>query len=132
MGVSVLCPKGNGYDTSCQMGFQQVFGSWDRPYETVEITYRSFPADLTVNLWGYRFYARRAMGMTPLAGARLEDSAVMTKGVAEMPAMAMAAAPGAAPAKMAKMDAVAAADFFDKEGGGGVGGAKKPTAADRE
>jgi hypothetical protein len=30
---------------------------------------------------------------------------------------------------MAKMDAVAAADFFDKEGGGGAGGANKPTAA---
>ena len=38
------------------MGFQQVFGSWDRPYESVEITYRSFPPDLTQNLWGYRFY----------------------------------------------------------------------------
>ena len=36
------------------MGFQQVFGSWDRPYESVEITYRSFPPDLTANLWGYR------------------------------------------------------------------------------
>ena len=38
------------------MGFQQVFGNWDRPYESVEITYRSFPPDLTANLWGYRFY----------------------------------------------------------------------------
>ena len=111
------------------MWFQQVFGSWDRPYETVEITYRSFPADLTQNLWGYRFYPRKAPGVTALSGARLEDSAVMTKGVAEMPAMAMAAAPGAAPAKMAKMDLAAGAAFFDKEGGGGAGGANKPTAA---
>ena len=40
------------------MGFQQVFGNWAAPYETVEITYRSFPPDLTVNLWGYGFYRR--------------------------------------------------------------------------
>ena len=38
------------------MGFQQVFGGWDRPYEGVEITYRSFPPDLTVNLWGYGYF----------------------------------------------------------------------------
>ena len=41
------------------MGFQQVFGSWGRPYEAVEITYRSFPPDLTVNLWGYGYFNRR-------------------------------------------------------------------------
>src|SRR5664279_3809458 len=111
------------------MAFQQVFGNWNQPYQRVEITYRSFPPDLTVNLWGYRFYARRAMNMTPLAGARLEDSAVMTKGVAEMPAMAMAAAPGAAPAKMAKMDLAAGAAFFDKLDTAGEGGANKQPAA---
>ena len=38
------------------MGFQQVFGNWAVPYEGVEITYRSFPPDLTVNLWGYRLF----------------------------------------------------------------------------
>ena len=28
-----------------------------QPYESVQITYRSFPPDLTANLWGYRFFA---------------------------------------------------------------------------
>jgi uncharacterized protein YfaS (alpha-2-macroglobulin family) len=111
------------------MTFQQVFGNWNQPLQSVEITYRSFPPDLTVNLWGYRFYARKAMGMTPLAGARLEDSAAMTKGVAETPAMAMTAAPGAAPARMAKMDLAAGAAFFDKLDTAGEGGAHKQPAA---
>ena len=79
------------------MEFQQVFGSWDRSYEGVEITYRSFPPDLTQNLWGYRFYARRRpWAVTTLGGARGEDAAPMAMAAAEMPAMAMAPAPVAA------------------------------------
>ena len=60
------------------MGFQQVFGSWDRPYEGVEITYRSFPPDLTENLWGYGYFMQAAMGLrgcTPLAGANMQAGA---------------------------------------------------------
>ena len=76
---------------SALMGFQQVFGGWNQPYEQVVMTYRSFPADLTQNLWGYRFYARRGMGVTTLSGARNEARAPMP--MEEMP---MAASPAPA------------------------------------
>ena len=41
-------------------GFQHSFGNWVRPYESVVITYRSFPPDLTQNLWRYGWFNRRA------------------------------------------------------------------------
>ena len=40
------------------MSFQHVYGQWDRASEDVSITYRSFPPDLTQNLWHYRYFAR--------------------------------------------------------------------------
>ena len=45
------------------MGFQRAFGDWAAPHEPVQITYRSFPPDLTVNLWGYGFYRRLGGGV---------------------------------------------------------------------
>lgn len=45
--------------------FQQVFGSWGRGYEAVQISYRSFPPDLVVNLRGYSYFrggAYRSLG----------------------------------------------------------------------
>ncbi len=36
-------------------GFQQVLGSWNQPFVNVAITYRSFPPDLTQNLWRYAY-----------------------------------------------------------------------------
>ncbi|HEY5480382.1 MAG TPA: alpha-2-macroglobulin family protein, partial [Verrucomicrobiae bacterium] len=112
------------------MGFQQVFGSWDRPYESVEITYRSFPPDLTQNLWGYRFYARKAMNVTTLSGARSEAAAPMAM-AAEMPAMA-SPPPGAAFQAGAAVDRLGVEALADKDkresGGGGAGGANKQPA----
>ncbi len=40
--------------------FQPVYGQWAQPYEGVVITYRSFPRDLTVNLWGYAYFGSSA------------------------------------------------------------------------
>jgi hypothetical protein len=111
------------------LGFQQVFGSWDRPYENVEITYRSFPPDLTQNLWGYRFYARRGRAMQTLGGVRNGDSLAITEAVAEMPAMAMTPAPMAAPAGMAAVDRLGGEALSDKQESGGAGGANKQPAA---
>jgi uncharacterized protein YfaS (alpha-2-macroglobulin family) len=53
----------------------QVFGNWNRAYETVIITYRSFPWDLTQNLWGYQFFRGRAIGG---AGGALREEKAMT------------------------------------------------------
>src|ERR1035438_6612303 len=49
--------------------FQRAFGDWTAPYEPVQITYRSFPPDLTVNLWGYGFY--RTFGGVATRGVAL-------------------------------------------------------------
>ena len=42
--------------------FQYAFGNWPTPYENVIITYRSFPQDLIVNLWGYQYFRTRGAG----------------------------------------------------------------------
>ena len=34
--------------------FAHAFGGWERTTENIVLSYRSFPAELTVNLWGYR------------------------------------------------------------------------------
>ena len=39
-------------------GFQPFINTWSRNPEFVQITYRSFPPDLTMNLWRYGFSAR--------------------------------------------------------------------------
>jgi len=44
--------------------FQPIFGRWDQPYEGVVITYRSFPTDLTVNLWGYAYFSQNGHMLT--------------------------------------------------------------------
>jgi hypothetical protein len=36
-------------------GFQHLRGSWGRGYESVDLRYRQFPADLVANFWGYQF-----------------------------------------------------------------------------
>jgi hypothetical protein len=43
--------------------FNHILGQWNRDYESVTITYRSFPADLTVNLWGYGYFGDRVLRM---------------------------------------------------------------------
>ena len=74
------------------MGFQQVFGSWDQPYEAVEISYRSFPPDLTVNLWGYGYFTA---GLRGRRSELLNFAAAppMAKSMAEMPTVATAPEP---------------------------------------
>jgi hypothetical protein len=112
------------------MGFQQVFGNWVRPYEPVEITYRTFPPDLTVNLWGYGYFGGR------FRGARREmlnyaAAAPMAKAIAEMP---QAAAP--APAAVAGLAVNMPQDkkiqagelLFDRLGVGGAAGATREPA----
>ncbi|MGO8926351.1 MAG: alpha-2-macroglobulin family protein [Limisphaerales bacterium] len=108
------------------MRFQQVFGSWARSYENVDISYRSFPPDLTQNLWGYRFYASSRAPGASFGGAMPRLAPPMA-----MDSMAVAAAKPA-PATLGL------ADEKDKQGadasfalnlnapGSGGGGAKEP------
>ncbi len=104
--------------------FQHVFGGWVQRYEGVEITYRSFPPDLTVNLWGYGYF--RARNALARGGAMLAAEAPM--------AMAGAAMPAAPSAKLAfskrleNIEEVSAFALNKSEAAGMGGGVKGPTA----
>jgi len=54
-------------------------GSWPIDQKAVSMTYRAFPADITVNLWGYQFYGRngaaRGAGMAMPAAAMRRQAA---------------------------------------------------------
>jgi len=78
------------------MSFQRAFGNWAAPYEPVEITYRSFPPDLTVNLWGYGFYRRNRLARSLGSAVNRPGEAAMEQ--SETLALADRQAPGAAPA----------------------------------
>jgi hypothetical protein len=109
------------------MGFQRAFGNWAAPNEPVQITYRSFPPDLTVNLWGYGFYRRYGgEARRSLAAGRAE--------MVDSLALSDRQVPGAAPvaarlAMVAEDNKVASGDAFfaakpglPGQGGGGAGG----------
>jgi hypothetical protein len=113
---------------SALMGFQQVFGGWNQPYEQVVMTYRSFPADLTQNLWGYRFYARRGMGVMALGGVVNDAAAPMAMPPAEMPGTTKLALGDFVAAGAKKVDRLAGEATFDKNEIGGAGGANKQPA----
>jgi alpha-2-macroglobulin-like protein/alpha-2-macroglobulin family protein/MG2 domain-containing protein len=55
--------------------FQHAFGGWAGAYESVQISYRSFPPELTQALWGYQYFpARKGLG------------GIVTRGLARAPA----------------------------------------------
>jgi hypothetical protein len=110
------------------MGFQQVFGSWGRAYESVEITYRTFPPDLTQNLWGYRFYARRGLGVTTLSGARAEAAAPMAMADGAVPGAPAPVAAFAMKEGLARVAQEVGGASIDKMGPGGAGGANNQPA----
>jgi uncharacterized protein YfaS (alpha-2-macroglobulin family) len=73
-------------------GLYQFRGQWNGGYQSVDIRYRSLPADITVNMWGYMYYGRDGAGM----GGR-------------------GMAPGAPMAAEGKMDAMYAGDKKNAE-----------------
>ncbi len=109
------------------MGFQPVFGGWHRPYESVEITYRRFPPDLTRNLWGYHAVpTSRGVRVTMLSGARVPEEAPMAMAAPEPMA---SPPPGAALAMKVAADGLGREASNDKVEVGGAGGAAKEPAA---
>jgi uncharacterized protein YfaS (alpha-2-macroglobulin family) len=108
--------------------FSQVLGQWNPGYEGREISYRHFPADLTMNLWAYAYFGTRTRGF-------------MTGGLGGVgtlsPVYAVASAGGldavSAPSEMAKsaeppmavngVMALAEGGTVAGDGGGGGGGA---------
>ncbi|HOX56208.1 MAG TPA: alpha-2-macroglobulin family protein [Candidatus Paceibacterota bacterium] len=112
---------GNG-----SMAFRQVLGGWHRPRESVAITYRSFPPDLTANLWGYDYFgrvARRAEVTENFAAARTMDLRD------ESLALLASPAPAAAMAMKAGTPSEPDTVDFDKAAVGGASGAGKESPA---
>ena len=112
------------------MGFQQVYGGWARHDESVSITYRSFPPDLTANLWGYGYFRRRlglakgVMQEQTFAGAAVLADAAMPAPAASPAPMAARAMNKNAPAKEE------ASAMVDKlKAGGGAGPKLEPASA---
>ena len=50
------------------LNLQHIRGNWPVPSKDVQLTYRAFPADLTVNLWGYAFLRKGAMRGLAMGG----------------------------------------------------------------
>ncbi|HWW00151.1 MAG TPA: alpha-2-macroglobulin family protein [Candidatus Acidoferrum sp.] len=76
-------------------GFQGVFGGWSRPYERVEMSYRQFPAEFTINLRGYSYFGGgRAVPMMKGAAnaTMMEDRLALSAGL-QSEAVATAGAP---------------------------------------
>ncbi|HOC57054.1 MAG TPA: alpha-2-macroglobulin family protein [Verrucomicrobiota bacterium] len=100
------------------MTFQRALGQWNRPYETVRITYRSFPPDLTANLWRFDYFGRQhSRGMARNALVRGEAAAVMEMAFAP-------ASKGAGP--LASEDML---DYDNAAVGGASGAGKEPKAS---
>ena len=104
----------------------QVLGRWPSEYESVPITYRHFPADLTANLWGYGYFnnAKILRSMT-------------RNGLAEAPMMLGAAVPANGPVPVTAtppsgmaltLNFVTAGQIEDRRGGIGGEVAKQPLA----
>jgi len=107
--------------------FNRVFGQWNSGSQGVEISYRHFPQDLTDDLWGYRYFRRRALE-GPRGGTfgGMADSA---PGNAPVPMAAPAAAGLLADNadKKETVNGMTASGIAGIGGGGGaLGAAKQP------
>jgi hypothetical protein len=71
--------------------FQPAFGEWANSYESVEISYRAFPTELTQAIWGYGYltgmtrYALREGGRSANTGLPMAAPAMMADKLENMP-----------------------------------------------
>ncbi len=106
-----------------QLGFQILRHGWSVPGRGVDIRYRTFPAELVANLWGYGYFNRRSRGPAKEMGMVAMDA---------MPAAAMAPSEDSRlEAEMRESTGIAAfiPDKKDTAGGWGAGGAPAPKPA---
>ena len=74
--------------------FQRAFGEWAGGFESVQISYRSFPPELTQPFWGYQYFVQTKQslrGATMRLNAPAESSDMMATAGMPMAAPAMAA-----------------------------------------
>jgi len=101
--------------------FQHLQGRWPQRNKPVNLSYRSFPADITANLWRFQFFGRNGRGLGGGGGAM-----PLARGMMAPPAPATAMADGmavemqdAAPAMaMAKADGEMAGQAAEAKGAG--------------
>ena len=105
-------------------GLRHLHGQWPVDRKDVTITYRSFPNEITANLWGYQFYGGRGVRRGFGVGG-------MGMPVPSAPAAAMPMEMEAAAAPKAAMSLDAAADGFEtlREAKGGA--MRKSAAEDK-
>jgi uncharacterized protein YfaS (alpha-2-macroglobulin family) len=89
--------------------FNDVFDTWNPGGQSIVVTYRHFPFDLTENLWGYRFFRDRYAGGIGGGGGGREE--MLFDSLASDKATPLAAGLPALPATLAM-----------ESGGGGAGG----------
>ena len=77
-------------------GLQQLHGHWPVPQKPVAVTYRSFPPELTANLWGYAYFGGERKGRGGMLG--FGGAAPMAAPPAAVAARMRAAAPADAAA----------------------------------
>jgi uncharacterized protein YfaS (alpha-2-macroglobulin family) len=90
------------FENSAQ-SFQHILGSWTVESRHAALTYRHFPPELTVNLWGYRYFLGGGFGRAVYRGVELSGDGdfaerMPAKGAAMMADKADAEAGEPAPA----------------------------------
>lgn len=115
---------------------QHILGNWRQDWQSFELTYRSLPPELTVNLWGYGYFGRnRGLGMAP---GMMMKSAAKAEGMMPMspapPASAMAMDAAFAGSDKQAANAQAANQSVEREeqlrDGGGAGPGQAAAAPD--
>jgi hypothetical protein len=112
---------------------QQLQGNWPTARKDVQMTYRSFPADITVNLWGYMYFGHKGGkpggGLGGLPGAPMAAAPPMmekrraTDGAGEEQSEKQWGEPGGS-------EEIARGLWGGRQGGGGASGGG-PRAAPR-
>ena len=89
-----------------------LHGYWNVAHKDATMTYRSFPYEISANLWGYQFF--KGAGRVPLGGLRDQMGEGATDGIPAAP-------PPVPAAHRAELAATSSADGKDRGGYGGYG-----------
>jgi uncharacterized protein YfaS (alpha-2-macroglobulin family) len=94
-------------------GLQPFHQDWTVPRQPVEVRYRSFPRELTMNLWGYRMNALRFFETSAVARTRgaEEPENLLAEATPDAAPMALTATPSVQPA-LAPPDRASAGQAF--------------------
>ena len=104
------------------LGLQHIRGQWPVASKNVDWSYRAFPADITVNLWGYAFARKGMLRGMALGGAPGMDMMALDGAPVPMAAPMMADAAAPAEAGLAMAEAAPPGAIPPPSAMGGTGG----------